>query len=165
MLKSKLLPLLIVGSLVLTACPDDDESVMMGPGAEDTFTQVDRVGIPALNTVFNHPPAFSKTAYNIAGPANDLSAYRSQFETVLGAVANADPSATTGVLLPDVLPVNLGSAASNFANLDGRKPEDDATDIALSVYIGPSLSSLHSDNVDANDVAFPTTFPYLAPAH
>ena len=64
------------------------------------------------------------------------------------------------VLLPDELPVSLGEAVSNFAALTGRKPADDATDVALQVVVG--IASLHSDNVDANDVPFLSSFPYLA---
>ena len=146
---------------------DPDQSTLdvslFGTGAAHRYTQVDRIGIPALNTVFNHPPVFSKTDYNKAGPENDVAAYTGLFVTVMGAVANADPAGTAAVLLPDELPVSLAAGPSNFAVLNGRKLEDDATDVALSVVIG--IASLHSDNVDANDVPFSTTFPYLAPPH
>lgn len=155
---SMLLCLLLAGFMAFTAC---DEDGGMEPVDDDTYTQVDRIGIPALNTVFNHRPAFSKTAYNIAGPADDVATYTDQFVTVLTAVANANPNATAAVLLPDELPVNLGSATSNFALLDGRKLSDDATDVALTVVVG--VAALQSDNVDANDVAFLNSFPYLAP--
>ena len=162
MLKTKslslLLCLLLAGFMTFTACGEDSG---MEPIDDATYTQVDRIGIPALNTVFNHPPAFSKTAYNIAGPATDVANYNAQFITVLGAVANANPAGTAAVLLPDELPVNLGSAISNFALLDGRKLSDDATDVALTVVVG--VAALQSDNVDANDVAFLNSFPYLAP--
>lgn len=146
---------------------DADQSTLdvslSGTGAAHRYTQVDRIGIPALNTVFNHPPVFSKTDYNKAGPDGDVATYTGLFVTVMGAVANADPAGTAAVLLPDELPVSLAAATSNFAVLNGRKLEDDATDVALSVVIG--IASLHSDNVDANDVAFSTTFPYLALPH
>ncbi len=133
---------------------------LVGTGARFTYRQVDRVGIPALNTVFNHPPQFSKTDYNTASPADDVATYTGLFETVLGAVANPDPSATAALLLPDELPVSLGASATSFAQLTGRAPADDAVDVALSVVVG--VESLQSDNVDANDRAFPLTFPYLA---
>ncbi len=133
---------------------------LTGTGSIFQFRQVDRMGIPALNTVFNHPPAFSKTDYNTAGPDGDVAAYGGLFEIVLGAVANADPSATAALLLPDELPVSLGETVSNFAALTGRKPSDDATDVALQVVVG--ITSLQSDNVDDNDVPFLTSFPYLA---
>ena len=146
---------------------DPDEPTLdvdvSGTGSVFQYRQVDRMGIPALNTVFNHPPAFSKTDYNTAGPEGDLAAYTGLFETVLGAVANADPTATAALLLPDELPVSLGETVSNFAALTGRKPADDATDVALQVVVG--VASLQSDNVDANDVSFLTSFPYLAPSN
>lgn len=132
---------------------------LTGTGADYDFRQVDRIGIPALNTVFNHPPVFSKVDYNTASPANDLADYTARFETVLGAVANPDPSATAALLLPDALPVSL-AGATNFGTLTGRDLADDAVDVALSVTVG--IDELKSDNVDSNDVAFLTSFPYLA---
>ena len=133
---------------------------LVGEGASAPYRQVDRMGIPALNTVFNHPPVFSKTAYNTATPADDLASYRAQFETVLGAVANPDPVATAALLLPDELPVSLGAPTTRFAELTGRALADDAVDVALTVTVG--VPALQSDNVDANDRAFSATFPYLA---
>lgn len=137
-----------------------------GTGTTFTYTQVDRKGIPGLNTVFNHPSGiagFDKRAYNIASPAGDVATYTGQFETVLGAVGNADPSATAALLLPDELPVSLAASPNAFAMLTGRRLEDDAVDVALFVTVG--IASLQSDNVDANDVPFLSTFPYVAPAH
>ncbi|MDB5049210.1 MAG: hypothetical protein JWO30_2281 [Fibrobacteres bacterium] len=145
------------------ACNDNDSD-----SENASFTQVDRMGIPALNTVFNHPKTvsgFSKTLYNQRGPDSDLVNYKAQFKTVLGAVANADPEATVLLLLPDELPAKLGSATSDFAALDGRKLEDDAADIALTVAVGPTLPALHSDHVNANDTAFSAEFPFLAGPH
>jgi len=141
------------------------QSTLMGEARRFGFEQVDRVGIPALNTVFNHPSGigpFDKTEYNRASPANDVAQYAGLFETVLGAVANPDPSATAALLLPDELPVDLGAATTSFATLTGRALADDAVDVALSVTVG--IPSLQSDNVDANDAAFRADFPYVAPA-
>lgn len=155
--------LALFAPLFFAAC-DNDES----EDDEATFTQVDRKGIPALNTVFNHATSvegFSKRTYNLRGPETDLANYKTQFITVLGAVANGKPDETATLLLPDVLSVKLGSAKSDFAKLDGRDLSDDAVDIALSVTVGTSLSALQSDNVDANDTAFLSTFPYLAGPH
>lgn len=136
---------------------------LSGTGADFTYRQVDRIGIPTLNTVFNHPPQFSKTDYNTASPSVDVATYTSLFETVLGAVANPDPSATAALLLPDALPVSLGVSTTAFASLTGRDLADDAVDVALMVTVG--IESLHSDNVDSNDRAFLAAFPYLADPH
>ncbi len=152
----------LISALVM-GCGEDTSGPTGFPDLSAQYRQVDRVGIPALNTVFNHPPVFSKTDYNTAGPDSDLAAYTGLFETVLGAVANADPTATAALLLPDELPVSLGETVSNFAALTGRKPADDATDVALQVVVG--IVALQSDNVDANDVPFLTSFPYLAPSN
>ena len=154
------------GSLAFTTDDPARTSVsvaLTGSGAVYRYQQVDRQGIPALNTVFNHPPAFSKTAYNTAGPSADLGSYAGQFEVVLGAVANADPSGTARLLLPDALPVSLGASPSAFGSLTGRALADDAVDVALTVVVG--VPGLQSDNVDSNDVPFLTEFPYLAPAN
>lgn len=148
------------------AADGSTEVELGGVATAFTYTQVDRKGIPALNTVFNHPSGtagFDKTAYNTVSPAGDVAAYTSQFETVLGAVGNADPSATAALLLPDELPVDLSASTTAFASLTGRRLEDDATDVALFVTVGEP--SLQSDNVDANDVAFRTAFPYVAAPH
>jgi hypothetical protein len=144
-------------------CGDEPEDGVGPDQGAATFTQVDRVGIPALNTVFNHPSSSDKMAYNAAAPGNDVDSYTSAFLSVLTALANDDTTATAAALLPDILSVNLGTQASNFANFDGRKPADDAIDIVLRLVVGSNLSELHSDNVDANDVPFPPTFPFLAP--
>ena len=150
-------------SALAMGCGGDSSGPAGFPDLSAQYRQVDRMGIPALNTVFNHPPAFSKTDYNTAGPDGDVAAYTGLFVTVLGAVANADPAATAAVLLPDELPVSLGQTVSNFAALTGRKPADDGTDVALQVVVG--IAALQSDNVDANDVPFLTSFPYLAPSN
>ncbi len=72
-------------------------------------------------------------------------------------------AATAGLRLPDEVPVSLGDTVSNFAALTGRKPADDATDVALQVVVG--IVALQSDNVDVNDVPFLASFPYLAPSN
>lgn len=154
--------LFICTAFLVSACEDEEIPIEPQPLRVATYTQVDRIGIPGLNTVFNHPDVapFEKLPYNIADPKDDFATYQGPFEIVLGAVANADPSTVAGLFLPDELPVNLGSEVSNFGLLDGRKLEDDAIDVALSVIVG--VPSLQSDNLDANDVPFLDSFPYLA---
>jgi len=141
---------------------DDIVVPLSGRGQAASFVQVDRMGIPTLNTVFNHPRQFSKMDYNVATPDQDVATYTGLFETVLGAVANPDPSGTAALLLPDALPVSL-SGPTSFATLTGRALSDDAVDVALSVTVG--IDALKSDNVDENDKAFSATFPYLARPH
>ncbi len=106
--------------------------------------QIDRLGRPAINTVFI--PSASKDAFNAGEPKDDVS----DFSSFLGAFA--------GLLLPDILTVDTSSTAGF---LNGRQLADDVIDIELSLIgVAPG-----SDCVDANDVPFLTTFPYLAPAH
>jgi hypothetical protein len=157
-------------SAVLAIVTDDPrqprfEVPVRGTAARFHYRQVDRMGIPGLNTVFNHASGiagFDKKAYNRASPADDRATYTGQFVTVLGAVGNADPAATAALLLPDELPVDLG-APTAFASLTGRALADDAVDVALLVTVG--IAALQSDNVDANDKAFRSTFPYVAAPH
>ncbi len=156
----------LCSGLSMTACMKSDTD--SDSASDASFDQVDRMGLPSINTVFNHPKSvagFSKTDYNLAAPETDVAKYTDQFKTVLGAVANDDPAGTAMALLPDELPTKLGSAVSDFSKLDGRKLEDDAVDVALSVVVGSKLASLHSDHVDAHDVPFGSEFPYLADPH
>jgi hypothetical protein len=62
----------------------------------------------------------------------------------------------------------IGGDAQGFPN--GRRLTDDVIDIALQVMEGaatngPVAALAAGDGVDANDVAFDTTFPYLALPH
>ena len=160
-----------VKSAILTITSDDPvrqrvEIALTGRAARFQYRQVDRIGIPGLNTVFNHPSGtagFDKTAYNLAAPSGDVATYSGQFEVVLGAVGNADPQATAALLLPDELPVSMGVAMTAFAQLTGRALSDDAIDVALFVTVG--APQLQSDNVDANDKAFQVVFTYVAEPH
>lgn len=139
------------------------EVPVRGQAARFQYRQVDRMGIPGLNTVFNHPSGvgpFDKTGYNLALPANDVAAYTDLFITVLDAVGNPDSPATAALLLPDELPVSMAASPTTFATLTGRALADDAVDVALSVTVG--IAELQSDNVDANDRPFRSTFPYVA---
>jgi len=107
--------------------------------------QVDRVGRPAINTVFIEGEA--KNAYNAGQPVDDPA----DFGEALGDLA--------GVLLPDILTVDF---SSNDGFLNGRLLADDVIDTELQVITGDDTAG---DCVDANDVPFGSTAPYLAPAH
>ena len=107
--------------------------------------QIDRVGRPAINTVFIEGDA--KNDYNAASPANDAADY----SDALGDLA--------GTLLPDVLTVDF-SVTDGFLN--GRLPADDVIDIELQVI---SDDESAGDCVDGNDAEFSTSSPYLAAPH
>lgn len=159
---------LLIGLVFLGACDDTT-----GPDADDfgasplfgvMVTQVDRFGLPAINTAFVAEPG-DKDVFNRSAPADDA-----QFLPVASAVIQArygldqmQADALADFALPDVQP--LGDL-SGFPN--GRRLADDVIDVELGLIFGvfgPANPALDSDGVDANDVPFPGVFPYLAAPH
>ena len=139
----------------VTACGDDE---LLGPETR-TFQQFDRIGRPAINTVFI--PSSEKNGFNVAAPANDVAAYSSAVVDFLVTVAGqsqADAEGLASALLPDILTIDV-SQPSGFLN--GRTLADDVITAELGLIFG-SNAALNDDHVDANDVAFLATFPYLA---
>ena len=134
------------------------------------YVQVERMGRPAINTVFNHTSG-DKEAANRRGPAGDRAADRDRVVGVLQAIdnvleVNGAPSysdatieAIADVLLPDTLTVTLGDP-SGFLN--GRRLADDVIDAEFGLLTNGNVTS---DGVDANDKAFSSAFPYLAAPH
>ena len=141
---------------------------------------IDRMGKPALATVFMNPFGGDdqKDPYNRTAPAADVATWGGQFTAVLD-VFNTTPTAEaiTGLLLPDVLKLDVrrlgkstgtsftGDRAGNILN--GRTLAEDVIDLELTVVTGGLDGSavLTTDGVSRNDKAFPGTFPYLAPRH
>jgi hypothetical protein len=143
------------------------------------YTQVDRMGRPAINTVFNglHAPNTStlnnaeKEAFNRLNPTADRAVATDNVVAVLDAIdnvltTNAAPHYTAGqingiaaVLLPDILTFQVGNSAGF---LNGRKLSDDVINAEFSLLTDGNVTS---DGVDANDSAFGTSFPYLAGPH
>jgi hypothetical protein len=148
----------------------------------DGGTLIDRMGKPALNTVFIDPfkaNANTKDDYNQTAPSGDVAAWHDQFVAVLEFFGNDAPTAEaiTGLLLPDVLHIdtaNLGkSTGTSFTGdkaghiLNGRTLAEDVIDLELFVVTGglDGHAILSSDNVNANDEAFSGVFPYLSAPH
>jgi hypothetical protein len=143
------------------------------------WDQVDRVGRPAINTVFNglHVPTSStlnnaeKEAFNRLRPASDRATTRDNVIAVLGAidnvlVTNGAAHYTAGqmagiadTLLPDVLTFQVGNG-TGFLN--GRKLADDVINAEFGLLTDGAVTS---DGVNANDSAFISAFPYLGKAH
>ena len=150
--------------------------------------QIDRMGRPAINTVFipNNPfppdrvsdgKASKKTTFNHGSPATDVADWNSEVVDTLqflfslndpatGLGGTDDPSddagkiaGLAGVLLPDILTVDVSSPAGF---LNGRQPADDVIDAELGLVTEGFVTT---DCVGSNDVAFPSTFPYLAAPH
>ena len=160
---------------------------------------VDRMGKPALNTVFMNPfgGTTQKDPYNQTSPGPigsataDVLMWGSQFQAVEqkfypGFVTDCGtptasqdcgwPAAITGLLLPDVLHLDVAtlgkSTGTGFTGgpggiLNGRTLAEDVIDLELLVVTGGLAGHpiLSTDHVGANDAAFPGSFPYLAPAH
>ncbi|HYO42277.1 MAG TPA: DUF4331 family protein [Candidatus Limnocylindrales bacterium] len=154
------------------------------------WKQIDRMGRPAINTVFNglllpsdnDYNGLEKDAFNVQGPSKDRGTSTDNVTTVLNAIGNvltvngATPytageiSAIAGVLLPDELTIKLGSSAS-FASgtslatlgLNGRQLGDDVIDAEFALLTNFVITT--GDGVAANDRAFRSTFPYLAGPH
>lgn len=165
-------PLLLL-PLAVAACdddggvtgPDTPESPLMG----QTLSQQDRFGLPAINTAFVSA-ASDKDAYNRAAPANDQQFIPVAAEVIMQRYGVNEENAMTlaGLVLPDVQP--LGDLSGALFN--GRRLSDDVIDAELGVLFGEEglseaapAAGLASDNVDANDVEFLESFPYLAPPH
>ncbi|HYN64597.1 MAG TPA: DUF4331 family protein, partial [Candidatus Limnocylindrales bacterium] len=126
-------------------------------------TQVERMGLPTINTVFNHTNA-TKDAYNRAEPRNDVANYSDDVSGLVELITSlagtaADPEAygdaVAGVLLPDVITYNTSQPA-NFAVLNGRALRDDVIDVALTVVANTPLS-----DCVALDSVFRSSFPYV----
>lgn len=127
--------------------------------------QIDRMGRPAINTVFipNNPfePASSeasqKNAFNAGKPVDDQMNFRGEVVDTLEifyGVGNAEGLAD--ILLPDILTVDT-SNPDGFLN--GRRLADDVIDAELALVTNGAVTT---DCVD-NDSSFRSTFPYLAP--
>jgi hypothetical protein len=127
--------------------------------------QIDRMGRPAINTVFipNNPfePSTSepsqKNAFNAGKPRNDQHNFRGEVVDTLLLLGNsqATADALADVLLPDILTIDTSSPAGF---LNGRQLADDVIDAELSLITGGGLPS----DCVANDSAFSASFPYLA---
>ncbi len=135
----------IVLKVPSSSVTDGDSSIGVWARTKNDDGQVDRIGFPAINTVFI--PSEVKNRYNETKPRKDAQ----KFSQYLGDFA--------GVLLPDILPLDT---ASSDGFLNGRQPADDVIDIELQIITGDMNAG---DCVDQNDVQFPAGFPYLAEAH
>jgi hypothetical protein len=134
------------------------------------LTQVERMGIPTVNTVFNHTDA-TKEAYNRAEPAGDAALVGGNISFLVTALTGALDSlgvygpgfdegaygaAIAEALTPDVLTYDTAQPA-NFAVLNGRALNDDVINVAYSVVTNGVLTS----DCVAEDNTLQAGFPYL----
>ncbi|HET6601639.1 MAG TPA: DUF4331 family protein [Gaiella sp.] len=144
--------------------------------------QVDRMGRPAINTVFlpNNPfpgeqkgqvPS-QKSAFNKAQPRNDQAAFRGEVVNTLQVLFGLNDTAgddksddakqisgLADVLLPDVLTFDT---AKPGPFLNGRGLADDVIDAELGLI---TEGTVKTDCVSKNDRKFWPNFPYLATPH
>ncbi|MEE8061006.1 MAG: DUF4331 family protein [Gemmatimonadales bacterium] len=144
---------------LVAGCSDTTGPDTMGdrsPLENRDAMQVERFGLPAITTVFI--PSNQDDAYNAAQPANDRATYGAVVQAGLQAFGHPDPVGLSNALLPDIQPYNTGQQ-TGFLN--GRRLQDDVMTAELGLIFGMN-GALNDDHVDANDRAFPMTFPYLA---
>lgn len=161
-------------SITIVSCKKDktkDNFDTMG-----TYTQVDQMARPAINTVF--VGAARKNEFNTTAPSQMNAAFNAQFQSVLtgfGYTSNAlgmDKATFAGVLVTDVLNVKMSGTTTFFDGvnvLTGRTLADDVIDTELLLIFGGPMGTanagLTKDNVNANDKTFLTSFPFLASPH
>jgi hypothetical protein len=120
--------------------------------------QLDRLGLPLVNELVIG--LADKDRYNKLPPARDERVFGTNVAAGLGRLGN-DPTtaaALADVIQPDVLSFSLDLPTA-FPN--GRRLEDDVVDVTLAQLRGATPT----DCVDANDMAFQNTFPYLGQPH
>jgi Domain of unknown function (DUF4331) len=134
---------------------------------------IDRMGRPAIATVLI--PDGKEDRFNATRPPNDRAAWSDEVVDALLKLSGLDGSpysqataqTIADLLLPDVLTYDTAASGTFVPDLNGRTLADDVIDFELFVVTGGLEGSavLDSDCVDANDVPFPGTFPYVAPAN
>jgi hypothetical protein len=148
------------------------------------FTQRERLGNPLVSEVMIVKAHHH--AHNTGIPSTDVAEFTDDLTGFVTGVAGRDPAyanAIAGALLPDMLVTyprrdNVNPATPVFwlswvfGGYGGRSLRDDVVDIGLGALFGSLLGNttnvspgLTTDNVNSNDVAFGSTFPYLAAAH
>src|SRR6266516_2824655 len=136
-----------IGIWVRTLLPQNDE-----------FVQIDRMGRPAINTVFNHGDA--KNTFNHIAPTQDRALFEASFVATLESFGYSSTDATNiaEILLPDILTYDYSSAAGF---LNGRKLTDDVIDIELNLVSNGGVTGddahVHTDLL--------SVFPYLGNPH
>ena len=175
---------------LMAACSDDvastaplnpSDAVSADAGTDRRiYVQKDRLANPLVSEVMVVKVLHDK--YNSGIPSSDVGEWTDDLTGFVNGVAGRSPayaSAIAGALLPDMLltyPKRDGTPVFwlswVFGGYGGRSLPDDVVDIGLGAIFGTLLGNtnnvtpgLTTDNVNANDAAFRSTFPYLAAAH
>jgi hypothetical protein len=151
-----------VSAIVLEVPSSDFGSENIGVSARVLLkgTQVDRMGRPAINTVFITGD-INKDLFNFTVPKKDPKIWGDDVVAALMSFGNDEATANSlaSVLLPDLLTFDTTSSAGF---LNGRRLPDDVIDAELALITGGALTG---DCVDSNDTGFMTSFPYLGGPH
>jgi hypothetical protein len=138
--------------------------------------QIDRMGRPAINTVFNS--GNDKNVFNVSRPRDDDAGFGDNVEGVLAAFSGLDSEGPysasqldtlRGVLLPDVVAYDTATVAAG--PLNGRALADDVIDAELNITTGgfpfqgrDAMGAIPSDCVGAH-ADYLAKFPYLGTPH
>lgn len=133
----------------------------------DKWEQVNRLANPLMTHLFMHNNPMEVSEHVGHRPDRDITRKYALSGNVLKAVvldgrikdpvAYADSIANR--LLPDMLTYKVGTkAAYTVDSLNGRRPSDDAMDVALSLFVGRAVTD-YANTFDRH----PKTFPYVAP--
>jgi hypothetical protein len=133
-------------------------SRVLMPDAAGKLSQADRMGRPAINTVFNHGE--DKNTFNHITPAEDRATFLDKFVATLTSLGNPPDAAKAiaMVLLPDILTYDYSSPAGF---LNGRKLADDVIDAELSLVTNGAVKT---DMVGPHTDLLPV-FPYMGNPH
>lgn len=134
--------------------------------------RIDRMGRPAINTVFMSGQ--DKVRFNQGHPGSDYRKWNDEVRSVLktfsgldseGAYTNAQTKALAQILLPDVLTYDTDTKAQG--PLNGRALADDVIDVELNIVTGGfpfpgrnAKGAIQSDCVGPHD-DYRSSFPYL----
>jgi hypothetical protein len=123
-----------------------------------TLVRDDRMGRPAINTVFNH--GNDKILFNEINPTRDRALFEEKFEAVLMSFGYSESQANgiARILLPDILTYDYSSSAGF---LNGRKLTDDVIDIELALVTNGKVTT---DKVGPH-TDYLSHFPYLGNPH
>ncbi|HLQ27769.1 MAG TPA: DUF4331 family protein [Ktedonobacteraceae bacterium] len=129
-----------------------------GDGDSKDFVQIDRMGHPALNTVFNH--GVDKNTFNQIDPTGDRHLFGAKFEAVLMSFGYTMNQARKimHILLPDILAYNHTNSGGY---LNGRQLTDDVIDISLTLVTNGKITT---DMVGPH-TDYLSVFPFLGNPH
>ena len=169
--------------LVLSACQKSNDLAMEQtnnaggiPPFAEKYEQKDQMARPAINTVF--VGSSRKDEFNTTVPSAMNAAFKTDFVnklTAFGYVTNIlglNKDQFANVLVTDVLTASTTGVTTFYDGthvLTGRALADDVIDVELTLIFGGATGAsnpgLTSDHVNANDVPFLTSFPYMANPH